>query len=188
MEESSYVANYNFSLSYLKSNQKDAAGEALESALAQVPENEKNGNNPVYLSILLLLAFLGLEKNDFERVARYAEEGLAVKKDHADLLFVKALLLMDLKRFDEMLEVLIHYLLALDAADREKFDYKYTSEAALKEVYYSLLPVACKNAFEFGKMRDITQRLCKATGSEWLKKACEVMDKVAGVRSDKENS
>jgi len=187
MEESPYVANYNFALSYLKSNQKDAAVEALESALAQVPENEKNENNSIYLSIISALAFLVLEKNDFKRVARYVEEGLAVKKDYADLLFMKALLLMDMKRFDEMLETLIHYLLALAAVDREKYDYKYTGEGALKEVYVSLLPVACKNAFEFEKIRDISEQLSKSTGSEWLKKACEVMAKVAEVRSVKEN-
>ena len=187
MEESPYVANYNYALSHLKVNQKEAAIEALKRALAQVPGNEKHENNPVYLSILSNLAYLLKDKNDFGTVAAYVREGLAVKKNHADLLLMKTLLVMDMKNFDEMLEALIQYLLAIGDEDRERFNYQYTHEGALKEVYENLLPMACKYAFEFEKMRDITERLYKVNGSEWLKKACEVMDKAAGARSDKEN-
>ena len=125
MEERSYTANYNYAMSFLKFKQKEEAEYALKRALSQVPGNEKNENNIVYLSILANLAFLALERRDLESSARCVEEGLAVKNNHADLLFIKALMLMDIKRFDEMLEALILYLLAIDVTDAGKFNYQH---------------------------------------------------------------
>lgn len=187
LKDDSYTANYNYAMSYLKLGQREAALEALKRALSQVPEDEKNKDNATYLSILSVIAFIVIEDKDYAGVARYVEEGLSIKHNHADLLFMKALLLLDEKRFDEMLEALIHYLLSLDETDSDRFNYRYAHEGALKEVYDNLLPMACKYAFEYSKITDITRQLCKATGSERLKKACDAMEKVSSVRSHKEN-
>ncbi len=187
MDDKSYVANYNYALSYLKLGQKETAIEALKRALSQVPENEKNEENAIYLSILSALAFLVIENKDFESVARNVEEGLAVKKDHADLLFMKTLLLMNLRRFDEMLETIIHYLLALEEKGAEKFNYGYAHEGAVKEIYNNLLPMAYKCAFEHAQIREIVHKLYKSAGSEGLKRAYDLMVEIDSTRSEKEN-
>ncbi|MGO9014987.1 MAG: hypothetical protein ACLQF0_08405 [Dissulfurispiraceae bacterium] len=188
MSEKPYKANYDFALSYLKLGQKDAAIEALSMALSQVPDHEKNEKNNIYLSILSTLAFLLVENRDFENAARYVEEGLAVKKEHADLLFVKSLLLLDMKRFDEMLETIIHYLLSVDKGDNEQFNYKYIHEGVMDEIYGTLLPMASRYSVEYAKIRDIVQKLCKATGSERIKKAFDVMTKAETLRNDMADS
>ena len=187
MDDTTYIANYNYALSYLKLNQKEAAIEALKRALSQIPSKEKHGDNVIYLSILSTLAFLVIESKDFTSVAQYVEEGLAVKENHADLLFMKSLLLLDMRRFDEVLESIVHYLLSLEEMDSERFHYKYAHEGALNEVYNNILPTACKYAFEFSRIKEITEQLCKVTQSERFKKAFEVMGKTDRVRVEGEN-
>lgn len=187
MTVASYKANYDSALSFLKLDQKEPAIEALKRALSQVANDEKLESNTTYLSILAVLAFLSLEKREFENATAYVEEGLAVKKNHADLLFVKSLLLFDAKRFDEMLEVIIHYLLALGEKDTDKFDYKYTHPGALKEIYDALIPTACRYALQYDQIKDVVNKLCQATKSKWLARAYEVMEKAGSIRSKREN-
>lgn len=187
MSDKAYIANYNSALSFLKLNQKEPALEALKRALSQVPEDEVNENNAVYLSILSGLSFILLENREVEEAYNLVNQGLAVKKNHADLLFIRALLLMDLKRFDEMLEVIIHYLLALGETEGEKYDYRFTSEQALKEIYETLVPMAYRYSLQYGEIRDIVERLCRTTNNEWLKKAYDIMVAIDNVRSSGEN-
>lgn len=170
-----YEANFNSAMTFLKYQQNDPAIETLKRALLQVPEDEINAGNATYLSILSVLSFLLLQKSDIVSASEYVEQGLAVKKDHADLLFVKSLILLDYNRHDEIMEALINYLLSLGEEGKEKFNYRYIHEQALKEVYDTLIPAAYRKASQHEKIREIVERLCSASGNEWLKRALDVM-------------
>ena len=175
MSVKAYEANYNSAMTFLKYNQNDSAIETLKRALSQVPDDEINEDNVVYLSILSVLSFLLLQKSQTGNSYHYVEMGLAVKKNHADLLFVNTLILLDTKRFDEMLETIVHYLLSLGESDRERFNYRYTHEQALREVYTTLIPEAYGVALHYNEIKDIVEKLSRASDNEWLKKAFEVM-------------
>lgn len=176
--ESEYAANYDSALSYLKLNLKEPAIEALKRALSQVAEEEQDADNFIYLNILASLAFLELEKRNIDTAQRYVEQGLATRQDHADLLFVKALVLLDYHQFDEMMEALIRYLIAVEAPDAGGFAYKYTHEVALNEVFSSLISTAYKYALQWREIQDITWRLFKTTGSRNLAVALERMEEI----------
>jgi len=63
-------------------------------------------------------------------VAQYINEGLQVKADHVDLLFLNALLLLEAKRFDEMLAALGIFLLS--AAPDERYMYEFANDKPCK--------------------------------------------------------
>lgn len=187
MTTESYTANYQSGLSYLKLNLKDPARETLKRALAQVSQDEMREDNPVYLGIVSALAVLSLEQADFEGACRYVDQGLSVKKDYLDFLFIKALLLMDQKRYDEMLETLIHYLLAKGNGDTAVYDYRYSHEGVLKEVYENLLPTSYRLAFQQVEIKALVRKLSQAARNEWLKKAYEIIDKIDCQRNQQEH-
>ncbi|MGB3942186.1 MAG: hypothetical protein WBK96_11905 [Candidatus Manganitrophaceae bacterium] len=187
MTTESYTANYQSGLSYLKLNLKDPARETLKRALAQVSQDEMREDNPVYLGIVSTLAVLSLEQADFEEACRYVDQGLSVKKDYLDFLFIKALLLMDQKRYDEMLETLIHYLLAKGNGDVTVYDYRYSHEGVLKEVYENLLPTSYRLAFQQVEIKALVRKLSQAARNEWLKKAYEIIDKIDCQRNQQEH-
>lgn len=187
MTTESYTANYQSGLSYLKLNLKDPARETLKRALAQVSQDEMREDNPVYLGIVSTLAVLSLEQADFEGACRYVDQGLSVKKDYLDFLFIKALLLMDQKRYDEMLETLIHYLLAKGNGDAAVYDYRYSHEGVLKEVYENLLPTSYRLAFQQVEIKALVGKLSQAARNEWLKKAYEIIDKIDCQRNQQEH-
>ncbi|TAK10434.1 MAG: hypothetical protein EPO39_00120 [Candidatus Manganitrophaceae bacterium] len=187
MTTESYTANYQSALSYLKLNLKDPAKETLKRALAQVSQDDMREDNPIYLGIISTLAFLSLEQADFQGACRYVDQGLSVKKSHLDLLFLKALLLMDQKRYDEMLETIIHYLLAKGNGDEAVYEYRYAHEGALREIYENLLPTSYRLAFQQVEIKDLVRKLSEAARSEWLKKALEVMVKMDGQRNQQEH-
>ncbi len=187
MSVKAYEANFNSALTFLKYQQNDAAVETLKKALPQVPADEINDKNAVYLGILAVLSFLLLQKSEIRDAHQYVEQGLAVKKNHADLLFVKALILLDYKRYDEVLEAIINYLLALGEKDSEKFDYRYIHERALKEIYDTLLPMAYKDASQRDKIKGIVERLCAVSDNEWLKKARDIMTEIDNSRNRLDN-
>lgn len=182
-----YAANYNSALSFLKLDQKEPAIETLKRALAQVPDADKNENNATYLSILASLSFLSLEKRESEQAAAYVDEGLAVKKNHADLLFVRSLLLLDAQRFDEVLEAVVNYLLALGDGTARQFEYRFAHAGVLKEVYDALLPTAYRSALQHDQIKGIVEKLWKATQSELLENAYNVMNSIDAARSTKEH-
>ncbi|MEW5743978.1 MAG: hypothetical protein AB1805_00870 [Nitrospirota bacterium] len=182
-----YAANYNSALSFLKLDQKEPAIETLKRALSQVPEADKSEDNATYLGILASLAFLSLEKRESRQAAAYVDEGLTVKKNHADLLFVRALLLVDAQRFDEVLETAVHYLLALQESDAPRYGYRYTHPGALKEVYDTLIPMACRYALQYDQIKDIVDKLWHSTKSEWIKRAHEAMEKAGAARNCQTN-
>ena len=183
-----YEVNYKSALSFLKQGLKEQAFDCLSMAYSQVSSEDKNVDNASYLNILSNLSILYLEKADKSRTKTLIEEGLSVKKDHADLLFLKTLLLMDEQRYDEMLEAIIHYILSLATGDISFYNYIYTHEGALMEIYDNLLPVAYKYAFQHAQIRDVVSRMCEVTNNRWLVRAHETMVKIDSVRTEKGNS
>lgn len=187
MTTESYTANYQSALSYLKLNLKDPAKETLKRALAQVSQDDMREDNPVYLGIVSTLALLSLEQADFEGACRYVDQGLSVKKNHLDLLFLKALLLMDQKRYDEMLETIIHYLLAKGNGDEALYEYRYAHEGALREIYENLLPTSYRLAFKQVEIKELVRKLSEAAQSQCLQKAHQIMDELDRQRNHQEH-
>jgi hypothetical protein len=167
---------------------KGQALDCLNRAYSQVSSEHKSVDDIFYFNILSNLSFLSLEKGDKIRTKSLIEEGLSIKKDHADLLFLKTLLLMDEQRYDEMLEALTHYFLSLGADDISLYNYIYTHEGALIEIYDNLLPVAYKYAFQHSQIRDVVSRMCEVTNNRWLVRAHEIMVKIDSVRTEKGHS
>ena len=183
-----YEANYKSALSFLKLGMKEQAFDCLNLAFSQVSPENKTIDNVLYFYILSDLSVLSIEKPDKGRAKALIEEGLSVKKDHADLLFLKALLLMDENRYDEMLESITHYFLSSTAGDISLYNYRFTHEGALREIYDNLLPVAYKNAFQHLQIRDVVFRLCEVTNNIYLLRAHEIMVKIDSERTEKGHS
>src|SRR3569833_2587224 len=131
---------------YMKWGLKERAKEDLVNVAQAVPEAEREVNNDVFLLALSMLARLHLETGDRERSADYVEQGLAAKADHADLLFLKALLLWDIGRHNDMFLNLMGYLGAVVATDAARYDYDYSGERVKAEAIYKLLPEAYVHA------------------------------------------
>jgi hypothetical protein len=186
-KNSEYEANYRSALSFLKLGIKEQALDCLDRAYAQVPNDKKSGSNTVYLDILDTLAILSFERGEKEKVGKLIGEGLSIKKNHADLLFMRSLLLMDERRYDEMLESIIHYYLSITDDDVALYNYKYVHEGALREVHDNLFPTAYRNAFQHEHIREIIFNLAKTTQNQWLIKACELMASIDKTRSNLEN-
>ncbi len=143
----SYQANFQSALSYFKLGDIGKAVESLYRAYEQVPSDEKTRDNGIYLKTLSLLARFGLEQKPREHVWNLVNEGLAVKDDHVDLLFLKALMLLDEKNYDDMLVTLISYVLHTRSSDEaEKYRYELIGEKFDSEVFENLLPAAYRQA------------------------------------------
>lgn len=171
----SYEANYNTALTYLSAGLTDRAFELLDKALKEVSETEKTEDNPVYLKILSLLAKINLQKGMKDAASLYIEEGLKVKTDHSDLLFLKALYLWDSNRYDEMFGAIITYLVSLITAERDKYSYEFTEEGALKEVFETLIPIAFRNSQTRKETMPIVKQLVEKTQSALLERAYNLM-------------
>ena len=137
-----YEANYKSALSFLKQGMKSQAFDCLNKAYSQVSAEHKTVDNVFYFNILSHLSNLLIENRDTGSAKRLIDEGLSVQKEHADLLFLKVLLLMDENRFDEMLEAIICYFLSLTSDGVPLYDYRCIHEGVFKEIYYNLLPLS----------------------------------------------
>lgn len=138
----SYTANFETAKIYADTGLKVRAKEYLEKVVNDVPECERKAGNVVYLKALSMLARIALEESDRARSAEYIDAGLRVKHDHADLLFLKALLFWDIQRYDEMFLTLMIYLGALFDESSTSFDYEYAERKVVAEAIYKLLPEA----------------------------------------------
>jgi len=185
--DKSYEANFRSGLSFMRLALKDQALDCFNRAYGQIPAGEKTEANLIYLDLLDHLAILSLEKSQRARSIQFVEEGIAVKKDHADFLFLQSLLYMDEKRYDEALQAIINFLLALGDENAYRYNYKYAHEGALKELYNHLLPTAYRSAFEAHSIRGVVDRLCKATQNKFLIQAHDVMVRLSPLRSEQEN-
>lgn len=180
----SYEANFNSALTYMKLGQKELAIDSLKRAMAQIPDNEKTRENAAYLKMLALIAKFNFEKKEGEEAIKNIEEGLKIKDDHSDLLFLKALHLLDNKMFDEMLAVLLNYLLTLKHPDRERYDYEFTSENAINEVFNNLVPLAYKNSTQYKGIKDIVKKMADASQNEYIRKVYNLMSEIDEKRAE----
>jgi len=173
MSEDAYVANLESAITYMKIGQEGLAAESLERARSRVPDSHKSGENLSYLKILALSARLSLEEKDFPKAQQYIDEGLGLKKDHTDLLLLNSILLMNCGRFGDMLLNLVNFLLSLDGTGDDEYD--YANPLTLKEVFENLLPLAYRNTPNGDAVTTIIGKLYKATGNEYLGRACDVL-------------
>lgn len=179
----SYQSNFNSALTYMKLGQKDLAIDSLKRAMAQIPDNEKTKENAAYLKMLTMIAKFNFEKKEGEEAIKNIEEGLKIKDDHSDLLFLKALYLLDNKIFDEMLAVLINYLLTLTSPDKDRYDYEFVGQNAIDEVFNNLLPLAYKRALQYKSIIGIVEKMVSASQNEYIKKAYDLMCEIDSKRS-----
>lgn len=142
----SYAGNFDTAQIYLKAGLKDRAHEYFRQVLAAIPQQEQTAHNVIYLRTLVCIARLSLERDDWPECVRCIERGLAVKPDHLDLIFLKALMYWDVKQYDEMFLTLIAYLSLLPGRSDDPHQYEYTADKTLAEVQHRLLPVAFKNS------------------------------------------
>src|SRR4030067_1152567 len=171
----SYEANFNSALTYIRSGLPDRAVECLHKALAGVSINEKKPDNIIYLRILTLLARLGLERRRRNEALKYINEGINLRDNHSDLLFLSSLYYFDEKRYDEMTGTLITYLVSLSQSDAAGYDYEFTGRGALKEGFERLIPASYSKAASHREIRDIISQLSEKTGDEMLKHAYKIM-------------
>ena len=174
----SYEANFNTALTYIRSGLPDRAVECLHKALAGVSINEKKPDNIIYLRILTLLARLGLERRRRNEALKYINEGINLRDNHSDLLFLSSLYYFDEKRYDEMTATLITYLVSLLQPDAAKYDYEFTGTAALKEVYGRLIPAAYSKAVSHKEILNIIKQLSEKTESELIIQAYKIMKEI----------
>lgn len=187
MNDKSYEANYYSALSYLKMNLKEEAMDCFERAYSQIPEGHKREDNVVYFQILSRLVVFHLETSHPEQSKQFVEEGLGIKRDYPDLLFLKAVLLVDDQKYDEMLEAIILYLLTISDIQMDHSDYLYVNEVALDEVYNNLIPMAYRSALNSRPIREIVEKLSNKTQSQWLTRAHTIMLQMDEVKVPQEN-
>jgi hypothetical protein len=145
MTNTNYEANLDTAISYLKSDQRDSAVKTANMALSQVPAEDKRPDNYVFFKLLSLVARFAVEDGKTARAEALVEEGLALKKMHADLMFLKSLIHNSRHQYGEMLTSLISYLIAADLPERELCGYDFVNPMAMKEVLEKYLPLAYKN-------------------------------------------
>jgi len=166
----SYVANLNSALTYFKVDRPELAHESLLRAYSEVPDSDKLEDNPEYLKILALLAKSTLLESKPEKAIDFIDQGLVVKNDHIDLMFLKILYLYDMKLFDEMLAFIGLFLIAQENSD-ENYSYEFSSSKSTNEIYKNLLPNAYVNSENRDEIEIILTKLSEASKSESLSKA-----------------
>ena len=169
----SYIANLDSACTYLKVGRIERARESLQRALAGVPAEHKVSSNRAYLKILALLAKLSFSEKPKGPAAEYINEGLQVKSNHVDLLFLNALALLDQKKYDEMLAALGIFLVSIPPDEDDQ--YEFADEKAVQEVFSNLLPTAYRNCSRHEELKALFKRLATAAGSPVLAKALEVI-------------
>jgi tetratricopeptide (TPR) repeat protein len=184
----SYEANYETALTYLRSGLTERSLELLLKALEEVPLEEKTKYNAIYLRILALLSRIYLQKGQRSEAIRYIEEGLEIKDNHSDLLFLKSLYFWDEQRYDEMLGTLITYLVSLTSPDTNKYSYEFAGTPALQEVFNKLIPAAHKKSTVTQEIRDILKRLVEKTGNELIRQAYELLLKMDSEKEMKDDA
>ncbi len=126
--------------------QRHHAREALNRALSQVPEDEKRSDNPSYIKLLSYLAAMALGDEDYTSAAKYIEEGLALKEIHADLLYMRLLVLMHRGAYNAMFPDVLKYLIACGAADLGIYDCGFATPEVIDKVMNEILPLAYENS------------------------------------------
>jgi len=168
----SYTANLNSALTYFKANRPELAHDSLRRAYSEVPDSDKNNDNSDYLKILALLGKLSLLESKPEKAIDFIDQGLQVKNDHLDLMFLKLLYLYDMKMFDEMFAFIGLFLIEQDKVE-EGFKYEFNSNRVLEEIYYKILPAAYINSANRNEIEEILHKLYDASKSKYIQKAID---------------
>lgn len=175
MSEAPYIANLNSAIAYLKMGQRDNARESLNRALSQVSQEEKNSGNVSYIKLLSYLAAMAVGDSDYTTAARYIEEGLALKEVHADLLYMRLLVLMYRGAYNAMFPDVLKYLIACGAEDRSIYDCGFTTQEIIDRVMNEILPLAYENSTDHKAYFAAVARYAETTGNKLLKRAHEIM-------------
>jgi len=177
-----YEANLDTAISYLRSNQRDSAVKTANMALSQVPDEDKRPDNYAFFKILSLAARFAVEDGQTARADALVQEGLALKKMHADLMFLKSLIHNSRRQYGEMLTSLISYLIAADLPERELCGYDFVNPMAMKEVLGKYLPLAYNNTPNHEQIlalvEDTIEKLKDISSADSLQQAFKVMDAI----------
>jgi hypothetical protein len=177
-----YEANLDTAISYLKSDQRAGAVETALMALSQIPDEDKRQDNYVYFKILSLVARFAVEDGRTARAEALIDEGLALRKMHADLVFLKSLIYNSRRQYGEMLTSLISYMIAADLPESESCGYDFVNPAAMKEVLEKYLPLAYNNTPNHAQIltlvEDTLSKLREISSGYSLEQAFNVMSAI----------
>ena len=174
----SYSGNLETAEIYLSAGLKDRTEEYLDDVLATVPQSERIGNNPVYLKALELRARLRLEAGDRDSAIRCIDEGLGLKQDHLDLLFLKALFLWDMQHYDDMFVALIDFLVAVTGEQQPEFRYEYGGKNVIEKVMGELLPMSFAKAPSRDQLEQAIAARAMNSSNEVIQAVYSVIQKV----------
>jgi len=173
----SYVANLHSAQTYFKAGRPELAQKSLLRAYAEVPDCDKHNKNSDYLKILALLGKGLMAESKPSKAIDFIDQGLSIKNDHIDLMFLKMLHLFDMKKFDEMLAFIGLYLIAQENQP-EGCDYEFSSEKALNEVFKTMLPKAYINSVHRDEIEEILLKLKEASGSNNIQMALDHINEI----------
>lgn len=171
----SYEANYNTALTYIRAGLADRAYESLVKSLDAIEDSEKVRDNIIYLKVLTQLARISLERAKRDEAIKYIEQGLAVRSDFSDLLFLKSLFFWDEGHYDEMFGSIISYLVSLLSPDSRECGYEFAGEGSLKEVFETLIPTAYRETANHGEIAHLLKQLAEKTQNELIQKAYKLL-------------
>ncbi len=175
MSEAPYIANLNSAIAYLKMGKRDHARESLNRALSQVPDEEKKSDNLPYIKMLSLLAATAVGDGDYTSAAKYIQEGLALREIHADLLYMRLLVLMHRGAFNAMFPDVLKYFIACGADDGSVYDFGFATQEIIDKVMNEILPLAYENSTDHEAYFAAVSRYTDTTGNKLLKRAREIM-------------
>lgn len=180
----SYLANLETAVTYINAKLTDRAQESLYKALAGVPQEDKRGDNPVYLRILALLGKTHFERNDQAGARKYVEEGLALSPNHPDFLFMNILHFWGQSRHEEMFGAVIAFLAALVTGGDKGFVCDFANDATLEELFKTLVPKAYRKSSGKAGMKAVVEKLFAATGSPLFGQVCRIMNEIDAEAAD----
>jgi Tfp pilus assembly protein PilF len=165
-----YKANLDSAIAYLKVGQKGLAFDALTKALSQVPKQDIKTDNAAYFKILALLAELNISDAKQLDASFYLDRGLEIKPDHADLLFLKGILLYEQGEFDIVLVLITRFLIGIESPDAKYYDYVYNNQGAITEAMENIAINAYKNSVNKKELINIIEQLSEKSRLPLMKK------------------
>lgn len=175
MSEQAYIANINSGVAYLKTGQREQAKESFIRAISQTPIEEKRADNAIYLRALTLLSILTTDEGEYVIARNYIDEGLALKDNHADLLYLKMFIMNKNGDYADMLPSVIRYLHSCNEEGSDIYDYGFVNKETIDIVMDQMLPVSYENSLDHVALRDVVERLVNKTGDLYLKRAYDIM-------------
>ena len=165
-----YKANLDSAIAYLKVGQKGLAMDALKKAIGQVPSEDMKPDNAVYFKILALLSEMYISEAKQIEAAKLIDRGLELKPDHADLIFLKCILLYEEKEFDLALVLVTRFLIGIESPDASYYDYIYNNPSAIAEALENISINAYKNSVSKEQIFNIIEQLSEKSKLPLMKK------------------